>query len=527
MAGGKETPRQKMIGMMYLVLTALLALQVSNSVLDRFVTINGVLETSNNENIQNNVDLLTKIEKQIEKRGNRPEDQAILKLAKEVRVETDRVFNEIENLKGSLVTETGGKDENGAYKGIKNEDVIANMMINKGGGEELQKLLNGYVDFLNKEDTSRQSVGGYKKFALDGFDDPLYKDNEDQRSKNYAELYFQSTPMVAGLATLSQNQSRILTYETEALNDLAELVGAKEVSFDELSIVVLPQSKIVAAGAKYEAEMFVGATSKSQNPEMFFGERQLEVAEGRGKLSFTASGGNYNEEGLIKKTFHAKIRIPSNDKVIEQDIEYFVAKPVIQVQSASVQALYLNCGNELNVQVPALGNEYKPSFTADGATTIDGSGGKVTVVPNKASVSLTVSSGGNTIGTEKFSVRRIPKPTIEVKSRNKVVDEKRGVSAPGPRSLDIAAIPDESFKQFLPKDARYKVTRWEVTLARGSRPVETKKVTSQKVNLTSFASKARPGDRIVIEVKEVKRLNFQNKEETVNVGTVIKTIPLN
>jgi hypothetical protein len=44
MAGGKETPRQKMIGMMYLVLTALLALQVSNAVLEKFAIIN-VLST--------------------------------------------------------------------------------------------------------------------------------------------------------------------------------------------------------------------------------------------------------------------------------------------------------------------------------------------------------------------------------------------------------------------------------------------------------------------------------------------------
>lgn len=523
MAGGKETPRQKMIGMMYLVLTALLALQVSNSVLNRFVTINQVLEVSNGETSNNNGELLNKIKAQITKRGDRPEDQKILSLAADVRNETDKIIAEIEKIKSDLIEETGGRDENGTLVGMKDEDVIANKMILNKGGEELQKLIRDYIAFLNQEDTSRQ----YDNFALDGNQDPTYMNDEEQSKKKFGELYFQSTPMVAGLATLSQFQARILTYEAEALNDIAEQVGAKEVSFDQLDVIVLPESKIVAAGAKYQAEMFVGASSKSQNPEMFKDGAEVKVEEGKGQITFTATGGNFDKDGLIKKTFHAKIRIPANDKVIERDIEYFVAKPVIQIQSASVQALYLNCGNELNVQVPALGSEYKPSFRADGASVRDGGNGKVTVIPNSAKVTLHVSSGGNYIGNEVFSVRRIPKPTIELLTRGKEVNEKIGMSAPGPRSLDIRAVPDESFKQFLPKDANYRVSKWEVTLARGSRPVDSKKVTGDQIDLTSFASKARAGDRIVVEVKEVQRRNFEGKVEDVSVGSVIKTIPLN
>lgn len=522
MAGGKETPRQKMIGMMYLVLTALLALQVSNSVLERFVTINDVLEQTNEETTQNNQLLLNKIKDQIEKRGNRESDQPILKLAVDVRAETKEVLAKIEKYKEELIEETGGYDENEKLKGMKDEDVIANKMINQKQGEELQTLIRDYAEFLSKEDPDRS----YDNFALDGDQDPNYKNDEEQSKKKFGELYFQSTPMVAGLATLSQFQARILTYESEALNDIAEKVGATEAKFNKLEVVVLPESKIVAAGAKYSAEMFIGASSEGQNPEMFLDGKELKVEEGRGEISFTATGGNFDKDGLIKKTFKAKIHVPSNDEVIEQDIEYFVAKPVIQVQSASVQALYLQCGNELNVQVPALGSEYKPSFRADGATVRDGGNGKVTVIPTSAKVTLHVSSSGNYIGNEVFSVRRIPKPSIELLTRGKEVNEKLGMSVPGPRSLDIRAVPDESFKQFLPKDANYRVTKWEVTLARGSRPVDSKKVTDQEVNLTSFASKARAGDRIVVEVKEVMRRNFEGKTETVNVGTVIKTIPL-
>ena len=81
----------------------------------------------------------------------------------------------------------------------------------------------------------------------------------------------------------------------------------------------------------------------------------------------------------------------------------------------------------------------------------------------------------------------------------------------------------------MPKDARYRVTKWEVTLARGPRAVETIPVTSTKANLSSFVSKARPGDRIVIEAKEVQRMNFKDEREQVKIGinSSIKTVPIN
>jgi hypothetical protein len=91
----------------------------------------------------------------------------------------------------------------------------------------------------------------------------------------------------------------------------------------------------------------------------------------------------------------------------------------------------------------------------------------------------------------------------------------------------MKAIPDESFKTFLPKDARFRVTQWECILVRGKRPVKTEVFTSENGNLSSFASQAQPGDRILIDVKKVTRTNFLNQTEDVNVGTIIKNIPLN
>jgi gliding motility-associated protein GldM len=177
--------------------------------------------------------------------------------------------------------------------------------------------------------------------------------------------------------------------------------------------------------------------------------------------------------------------------------------------------------------VPALGQEYRPVFTAVGADVIKGAkNGEVTLIPTGTAVKLKVTSNGNYIGDQDFKVRLIPKPEIQALSNGKPVDEKQGVPSPGPRSITMKAVPDESFKAFLPKDARYRVAEWDCILVRGKRPVAQQKVTSETANLASFAAQAQPGDRILIEVKTVIRTNYQNKTETVNLGTVIKNIPL-
>ncbi|MEM7550664.1 MAG: gliding motility protein GldM [Bacteroidota bacterium] len=524
MAGGKETPRQKMIGMMYLVLTALLALQVSSSVLDKFFFLNRSLEEAVERYQEDNAKTLSNIKGQVEEKGNREEDLEVFEKAKTVRERTQELNKYLVDIKEELIIATGDREEaTGKPVGLKDEDNVANLMIVKGKGPELQEKINSYVDFL-KQETGDES---FIKIARDGNEIPEFANDEEQRIKDFTEINFLSTPLAAALASISQYENEIMAYETKALDDLAQKVGAKDLSFDQIEVVALPESRVVAAGANYEAQLFVSASSSAVNPEMFVGDRPIEVENGKGKVTFKVSGGGYDKDGYAKKTYSARVVL--NGEPYETDIEYVVTKPVVQVQSQSVQALYLNCGNELQINVPALGSNYDPAFTASGASVIPGAQkGLVTVVPNKAEVVLGVSSGGSKLDDIPFKVRRIPKPEIEIRNGGRPIDEKRGMKAPGPRSLQIKAVPDEGFAQFLPKDARYRVSQWEITLARGSRPVAPpKKVTSEQANLSDFAAKAKAGDRIVIEVKKVQRLNFKGQVEEVNIGSVVKNIALN
>ena len=111
MAGGKETPRQKMIGMMYLVLTALLALQVGSAVLDKFAIINTTMEKTNGENIGKNNETLEKIKKAAGSSEN-PKIKGAKDAAEKVRALTDKTYKNIDELKKKMIQESDGTEIN-------------------------------------------------------------------------------------------------------------------------------------------------------------------------------------------------------------------------------------------------------------------------------------------------------------------------------------------------------------------------------------------------------------------------------
>ncbi|NMM47151.1 type IX secretion system motor protein PorM/GldM [Marinigracilibium pacificum] len=524
MAGAKETPRQKMIGLMYLVLMAMLALNVSSAVLDKFIFLNDSLESSVKQTKDINSNTVQRIQSAVEEAGSREKDMAVLDKAKKVRELAAGAIEYTESIKKEIIDATGGYDADGDLKGKKDTEKMANLMINKGKGEELKSNLNKFVADL-------ESLTGmdFEDIAFDGKDHPTFKDVEEHAKKDFATLNFDQSPTVAGLATITQFQTEVMSRANRALEALAQQVGAGDLKFDLVSVRVVPKSSIVAAGAVYEADLFLAASSSAGNASMYVDGNEIPVEGSNGKVKFRAKPGNYDKKtGLARKTYIGKIEM--NDSAFVDTIEYFVAQPVIQVTAQAVQALYLQCGNELDVQVPALGAEYNPQFSARGGTAIAGNKpGLVTVVPTAAEVTLSVSSGGDAIGSRTFKVKRVPKPEIVAKSRGRAVNLKQGVPAPGPTSLELDAIADEDFRAMLPKDARYRVSEWRITLARGSRPVDQQVVRGSNASLSGIAQKARAGDRLVIEVTKVQRMNFRNAvlDVPMGSGSSIITIPIN
>lgn len=529
MAGGKESPRQKMIGMMYLVLTAMLALQVSSAIIEKFILLNNSLELSSGAANKINQETVLKIKAAVEKSGNRDADVAVMKQADEVRKLSADIINELNGLKQEIITKAGdGLKEDGAIKNPQEEEKVAQLMIGgqkNGKAYQLKTRLNSFAEQLGKFH-SQQFPG----LALDGKEDPVAKNSADQRNKDFAELNFAQTPVAAALAVLSQKQTDIRRMEGEVLNYLASKVGAADIKFDQILGMISAESKVVAAGTKYKAEMFITASASGITPKMSLNGSPLRVEGGKGLIEFTAQGGDYNSEGLSRRVLKGQISFPGPDgtpKLVNLEQEYFVAKPTYQYQTASNPPLYLGCANRLSIISPSLGALWAPSFSANGAEVIPGAKkGEVTVVPSSARVTLNVSNQGNLLGSDEFKVRTVPKPSLEIRVNGSTFDERKGAPASGTRSIQIVAVPDESFKNFSPEDAQFRVGQIQVSLARGQRRIGSPLTLQGGGSISSLASQAEPGDRYVIEILNVQRRNFKGAVSDVEMGTQTRQVTL-
>ncbi|TLU99044.1 type IX secretion system motor protein PorM/GldM [Dyadobacter luticola] len=529
MAGGKETPRQKMIGMMYLVLTAMLALQVSSAIIEKFILLNNSLELSSGAANQINQETVLKIKSAVEKSGNRAADVAVFKQAEDVRKLSSDITNELNALKQQIITKAGGGlNEEGGIKNPQEEAKVAEMMIGagkKGEAYKLQQTLNAYSSKL-----SEISPNKFSGLALDGKDDPVVKGNKEQRNKDFAELNFESTPVAAALAVLSQKQTDIRRMEGEVLNYLASKVGAADIKFDRVLAMVSADAKTVVAGTKFKGQMFIAASASGITPRMSLNGAPVKVENGVGLIEFTAQGGGYNAEGLAKRELQGKITIPTpsgRDTTYSMSQEYFVVKPSYQIETGTLPPLYLGCANKLSIQSPALGALWAPNFTTDGGEIIaSGQKGKFTIVPNKAQLNINVFNAGNQLGSEPFRVNKVPKPSIEVRVNGATFDERRGAPASGTRSIQVIAVPDESFKNFSPEDAKFRVSQIEVSLARGTRRINGVTLSGGGGSISSLAQQAQPGDRYVITILKVERQNFKGAVNEVEMGNQIRSVIL-
>jgi gliding motility-associated protein GldM len=529
MAGMKETPRQKMIGMMYLVLTALLALQVSDALLQKFVLLNNSLETANNSAVQKNTQTVKAIKSKIDDSPNPSQYADIMRQAMEVRKMSDAMVGELDNLKSQIIDKTGGYDkETGALVGMKETEQVYEFMI--GGKKQglaygLKTKLDGYVAKLL---TYADKGTKLDPLALSGSEDPAVSKDANNKNKDFAELNFAETPVPAALATLSQKQSEIRRHESTILGQLADKVGIKDIKFDQILAMVSAKSNTVVAGMDYEAEMFIAAYSSGITPRMSFNGSSVPVKDGKGQIKFKAQGGQYDGRGLSRKTYTATISFngPNGAETRNVDQEYFVLKPTYNIESGSLPPLYLACANKLSIVSPGLGALWQPNITANGGDVIAAGGpGKITVVPSSSSVELNINNGGILLGVEKFRVRRIPKPEVKVFGNGGELDEKRGASATGLRSIEARVIAEESFKATNPDDAQYRAGEVSVSLVRGSKRMG-EVVLQGGGSIGSLSQNAQAGDRYYIEVRSYQRRNFRGTVETTPL-TIVKNIPLN
>jgi gliding motility-associated protein GldM len=501
MAGGKETPRQKMIGMMYLVLTALLALNVSNAVLEKFAIIDNTLTKMNEETMASNdkrlEDILASTNK--DERSMKAQEQA-----KQVRELTKGMMDYLEGLKKQMSTEPDGT-------AIEREELVLNtnraeeLMLDSNKPEvglEYEKKLIGYVAELNKIMGLKTPFPKLNRKAED-YDE--FKDNANQLGKSFLHFSFETTPTMGAIASVSQLQTEILVeYERVALDSLFNRAEASTIKFSRVVPMVRAESNTLVAGQEYTADLFIAAAS-DEEPEMFFNGNSLPIEKDpvtgikMGKIKFRTSGSTYDKNGIAEASYKVKINVKG--KPYEETVRYKVARPVAKFESESASTLYLECGNEMTVSVQGLTESSGISLSCppDQGKIIGQGSGKFVLIPARPQMDVRVTANGTQIEVKKFMAKTVPAPKPKLMVGNSEYDVKRGIP-PGTTVVRLVPeIDDDTFKRQNAKDAGYRITGMTLAIT-GRTPIN---LTSGTIELNKYGLRA--GDSFSIYNVKVVR----------------------
>lgn len=515
MAGGKETPRQKMIGMMYLFLTAMLALNVSKSVLDAFVLVNDSLTTTVENFNEKNRSIYDEFEKQASM--NATKVKKWYDLAKEVRKKSNEISNFIDELKIEVVTTADGDDAEAVEDGKvvakdidakDNIDIGGQIMVTQGSGEELKEKIDSFRDFLlaNVDDNHTTLKASIVKNL--NTDDP--KDQREGVHQTWLSENFEHIPLVAVITMLTKMQTDIRNSEADIARYFYGQISAQDFKFNKLTPVVIPKNNTVLKGGQYEAEVFIAAQDTTQQPKIYIGDVEkdengnykmvgssdsLIIENGKGQYKMPANNlGEKSWGGLIA------MKAPDGSiKTYKFEETYDVTQPTAIISASANRVFYYGVPNPLEVSVPGLKqSQVRPKAT--NAKIINYKGGKA-IMPNKkggqikVSVYATIDDQQKFIGSNTFSVKQIPPPIPRLKPLN----YKTG-NVPK-AEMQIMSGLDAVLEGFIMENIKYQVTSFTVsTVVAGGFTEEERVVGSQFTNgVRNMIKKAKRNQRITFE----------------------------
>lgn len=401
MALPKE-PRQKMINIMYLVLTAILALNVSAEILEAFKTVDTSLQSSSANIATANNTLYESLEKKKNDAQYREQAAIWQPKAEEARKLSADMNKYIDDLKLRLKNAAGLK-EDGSFK-EDNLDASTRLFETNGMGKELKNKLDEYKRKMIAIDPSFKQFEASFPVNTDGI-----KGKEGK--KDFTTGYFHMTPTVAALTMLSKFQNNVKNAENTIVSYCHSKIGAVEFVYDQFAAVVGQSSNYVMPGEKVTITAGVGAFSTAARPVISIGGTGAEVnADGVAIREFTAEGGG--ERSIPVNVSYTK---PDGTKETKTyAIKYTVGIPGgAAVMLDKMNVFYIGVDNPVTIGSPTGWDKTTVSMSGG---TISGSGSKRTVrVSSVGAASITVNADGKT-STYGFRVKRIPDPIFKVGS---------------------------------------------------------------------------------------------------------------
>ena len=371
-----------MIGMMYLILTAMLALNVSKEAVEAFKKVDMSLTKTTANYIKKNE--VTYAEFDAAAQDN-PEKAGPWKTkAYDVKARADELYNYIQDLKIEIITKAEGSDSeallpNGQIdvtkvKRIDENNIPSEVLVGAnqaGKGNDLKALIEDFRGFL-VETLEGKDIGA-EQSILDilNTDDP--ENLEKTGTEDWVTAQFQTLPLVAVITILSKMQVDVRNAETDVLNFLYTQIDAGSFRFNFIVPTVTTNTSYVMQGNTYDARVFVAATDTTQDLEIFVGPytttdnpdgtKTYEPAANAQKLDIDDSGrGIYSvrASSVGEKSWGGVIRMKAPDgtqRTFKFDQKYSVGMPNVVVSPTAMNVLYQGIKNPLDISVPGVGSD--------------------------------------------------------------------------------------------------------------------------------------------------------------------------
>lgn len=433
-----ETPRQKMINMMYLVLTAMLALNVAAETLEAFKIVDASLIKTYLNFTDKNMSLIRDFDREYE--INEGKVKKWRNLAWDIHQKSDSLIKYIVDIKELLVLGTGAevkdptKEFNEEFPYIitnSNDTLILErqddlnvspeVMLTKGRGVELQQKIMAYKEELMSLVDGHSEIKANIQTSLD-VDDPDAGENKmgDDNYRTWPQKNFYATPVIASITLLSKLQIDVRNAESAVLRHLYNQINASTFKFTGLKATVIPDASYIFQGQEYRAHIFLSAEDTTQELEVYMDGSKTPLRLDGNEAIFSMKP---DKPGLFSYKGYINYASPDGGIDIQKpfDINFQVAKPAVTIAPTKMNVLFKNLKNPISLSAAGIPSEkLKPEFNngkmyadADGwiiePNELDPNGEKT-----KVTIYADIEGERRFMGEMAFRVMKVPDPVAEV-----------------------------------------------------------------------------------------------------------------
>ena len=398
------SPRQKMINLMYVVLMAMLALNVSNEVLNGFSIVEESLNRTTSNSAKENQAIYEDFETQL--KANPQKTKLWYDKAQQVRQMSDSLYNFAAELKQAIVYEADGKD--GDVTNIKNkEDLEAASQVmlspNHGQGQNLFNAINSFRENMLKLVTDQKQ----RAIIASNLTTEVPRNG---LGKNWQEYMFESMPAAAAVTLLSKLQSDVRYAEGEVLHTLVQNIDVRDIRVNALEAFVIPNSQTIVRGDKFSAHIVMAAVDTTQVPDIYIGNQKVDLKDNLYERICGATG-DFTLAGYLET-------VNGNGEKVRRDFsqKYTVVDPSATVSADLMNMLYAGYNNPISVSVPGVPLSKVQATMTNGTLQAVGPGkyiARPAKIGENATITVVSTNTGRAqqMGQFTFRVRRLPDPT--------------------------------------------------------------------------------------------------------------------